>query len=54
MNNLKDHLDKLSFVGLSWMDRWKLKRRLKSLGMEQSVSFYADPEEAKTWLIADR
>jgi hypothetical protein len=54
MNNLKDHLDKLSFVGLSWMDRWKLKRRLKSLGMGQSVSFYADPEEAKTWLITDR
>ncbi|MGC5770830.1 hypothetical protein [Paenibacillus pabuli] len=54
MNNLKDHLDKLSFVGLSWVDRWKLKRRLKSLGMGQFVSFYADPEEAKTWLITDR
>lgn len=54
MNILKDHVDKLSFVGLSGMNRWKLKRRLKSLGMGQPVSFYADPEEAKTWLITDR
>lgn len=54
INNLKDHVDKLSFVGLSGMDRWKLKRRLKSLELGQSVSFYADPEEAKTWLITDR
>ncbi|WP_413376595.1 hypothetical protein [Paenibacillus taichungensis] len=54
MNNLKNHVDKLSFVGLSGKDRWKLKRRLKSLGMGQFVSFYADPEEAKTWLITDR
>lgn len=54
INNLKDHVDKLSFVGLSGMDRWKLKRRLKSFELGQSVSFYADPEEAKTWLITDR
>jgi len=49
--NLKDHIDKLSFVGLSGFNRWRLRRRVKRLGMKLRISFYSDPEDAKTWLI---
>jgi len=49
--NLKDHIDKLSFVGLSGFNRWRLRRRVTKLGMKLRISFYSDPEDAKTWLI---
>jgi len=52
--NLKDHIDKLSFVGLSGFNRWRLRRRVKRLGMKLRISFYSDPEDAKTWLIDER
>jgi predicted HTH transcriptional regulator len=49
--NLKDHIDKLSFVGLSGINTWRLRIRIKNLGMDKRISFYSDPEDAKTWLI---
>lgn len=52
--NLKDHIDKLSFVGLSGFNRWRLRRSVKRLGMKLRISFYSDPEDAKTWLIDER
>lgn len=51
IDHLKDHIDKLSFVGLSGFNEWRLKTKLKKLGMQQRISFYSDPEDAKTWLI---
>lgn len=51
INNLKGHIDKISYVGLSRINVWRLKRRVKELGIKQKISFYSDPEDAKTWLI---
>ncbi|MEK4356455.1 hypothetical protein NYE48_05255 [Paenibacillus sp. FSL M7-1455] len=51
MYNLKDHIDKISFVGLSSLNAWRLRRGMKKLGMNPRLSFFSDPEDAKTWLI---
>ncbi|OBR65212.1 hypothetical protein A7K91_00620 [Paenibacillus oryzae] len=39
---------------LSGMNQWRLKRRIKQAGIIQNISFYADPEDAKTWLISEK
>ncbi|UNK16980.1 hypothetical protein MNQ98_21155 [Paenibacillus sp. N3/727] len=54
INNLRAHIDKLSFVGLSGINIWRLRRRIKKLGITQRISFYKDPEDAKTWLVNER
>lgn len=54
LKNLNDYIERLSFVGLSGMNQWRLKRRMKQAGLKQTISFYADPEDAKTWLVSER
>lgn len=54
LNNLNGYVKKISFVGLSSISKWKLKRRIKNLKLEYPVSYFSDPEEAKTWLISER
>ena len=54
LNNLNGYVTKISFVGLSSISKWQLKRKIKNLKLEYPVSFFSDPEEAKTWLISDR
>ncbi|WP_018757742.1 hypothetical protein [Paenibacillus terrigena] len=53
LKNLEDRIVKISFVGLSGFNRWKLKRQMKRSGIQLQISFYADPEEAKTWLVVE-
>lgn len=53
LNNLNGYVTKISFVGLSSISKWKLKRKIKNLKLEYPVLFFSDPEEAKTWLISD-
>ena len=53
LNNLNGYVTKISFVGLSSISKWQLKRKIKNLKLEYPVSFFSDPEEAKTWLISD-
>ena len=52
--NINDNIKKLSFVGLSRINQWRLKRKLLKTNIEFPISFYSDPEEAKTWLINER
>ncbi|RAW16891.1 hypothetical protein DC345_07250 [Paenibacillus taichungensis] len=54
LNNLNGYVKKISFVGLSSTSKWKLKRKIKNLKLEYPVSYFSDPEEAKTWLISER
>jgi len=54
LRNLEDRIERVSFVGVSGIDRWRLKRQLKQSGIQLITSFYADPEEAKTWLVTER
>ncbi|WP_408894719.1 hypothetical protein [Paenibacillus taichungensis] len=54
INNLNGYVKKISFVGLSSTSKWKLKRKIKNLKLEYPVSYFSDPEEAKTWLISER
>jgi len=52
--NLSHHIDKLSIVGLSGFHRWRLQRGIRKAKLKMNISFYIDPEEAKTWLISER
>lgn len=52
--NLNHHIDKLSVVGLSGFHRWRLKREIRKAKLKVIISFYLDPEEAKTWLVSER
>jgi len=52
--NLSDHIEKMAYVGLSGLNRWRLKRRIRKAGIQQKISFYSDPEDAKTWLVSER
>ncbi|MEK4052162.1 hypothetical protein MHB84_00805 [Paenibacillus sp. FSL F4-0087] len=54
LNNLNGYVKKISFVGLSSISKWKLKRKIKNLKLEYPVTYFSDPEEAKTWLISER
>ncbi|MFB8373677.1 hypothetical protein [Paenibacillus taichungensis] len=54
LSNLNGYVKKISFVGLSSISKWKLKRKIKNLKLEYPVSYFSDPEEAKTWLISER
>jgi len=52
--NLNDHILKISLVGLSSLSRWSLKRKIKPLDIRYPVTFFSDPEDAKTWLINEK
>lgn len=54
INRLNAHIDKLSIVGLSGFNIWRLKSRIRKSEMKLKISFYKDPEEAKTWLVSER
>jgi len=47
---------KLAVVGCSMVDRWRIRRLVQKAEALRGLSlrFYADPEEAKTWLVSDR
>lgn len=52
--NINEQIVKISFVGLSGFSKWRLKRLLKRLDINYPISFYSDPEDAKTWLVNER
>lgn len=57
LNNLKklnNSIDRLAFVGLSGMNQWRLKRCIKKAGIKHRISYFSDPEDAKTWLVSER
>jgi hypothetical protein len=54
IKNLNKYIDKLSVVGLTRFNIWRLKRRIKRSGIKLKITFYINPEEAKTWLISDK
>lgn len=54
IRRLNEHIVKLSVVGLSGFNRWRLKNWIRKSQIKLNISFYADPEEAKTWLVSER
>lgn len=50
---MDDYINKLSIVGLSGLNRWRLKRSMKKAGIKLHISYYSDPEDAKTWLVSE-
>jgi hypothetical protein len=52
--NIDKHIKKLSIVGLSRINQWRIKRKLMKVNIKIPITFYSDPEEAKTWLINER
>ncbi|MGG3279988.1 hypothetical protein [Paenibacillus solani] len=55
INRINDHILKISIVGLSFFDIWRLNRLSKKLGISSncSIRYYKDPEDAKTWLVSE-
>lgn len=53
--SFQDQLIKLAVAGFSSGDRARLKRLMKKEGLAfmVPVRFFDDPEDAKTWLVAD-
>lgn len=51
LENMQDRVIKISFVGLNGISRWRLKRMFRQRKIRYPISFYSDPEDAKTWLI---
>ncbi|MGG3306738.1 hypothetical protein ABER23_04845 [Paenibacillus lautus] len=54
LKNLDNYIERLSFVGLSAINEWRLKRSIKKAGVTLKISYYSDPEEAKTWLVSEK
>lgn len=42
---------KLALVGCTPLDRYKIGRRMKSIGCTLPIAYYSDPEIAKDWLV---
>jgi hypothetical protein len=55
INRLQGFIPKLAIVGCSAIDRWRLERAGKRVGMKFPipVRYFSDPENAKTWLISE-
>jgi len=53
LKHLENRIVKISFVGLSVFNQWRLERQMKRSGVQLVISFYADPEEAKSWLVSE-
>jgi hypothetical protein len=55
LGKLRPQTLKLGLVGCSWIDRWKINRRIKGqvslAGLDRK--YFADPENAKTWLVSE-
>jgi hypothetical protein len=52
---LNKHIIKLSIVGCSFTDKWRLRKLLKKSGIESLIviKYFSDPEDAKTWLVRE-
>jgi hypothetical protein len=52
---LSKHIIKLSIVGCSFKDKWRLRKLLKKSGIESLIviKYFSDPEDAKTWLVRE-
>lgn len=46
---------KLGIVGCPLFAQWRINRMIKKTGILSSlpVKYFADPEEAKTWLVSE-
>lgn len=53
LNKIENHVNRISFVGLSAFNRWRLRSLIKKSAFKRRFSFYSDPEAAKTWLITE-
>ncbi|MBV6712534.1 hypothetical protein [Paenibacillus chitinolyticus] len=55
IGRLNAHIYKLTLVGCSFGSKLKLKKRLNRLDppLKRPVSFFSDPEVAKTWLVRE-
>ena len=54
LQRINDRIDKISIVGLTGLNVWRIKRKIRKSGINLIISFYKDPEDAKTWLIHDK
>jgi hypothetical protein len=53
MNRLQRYIPRLAIVGCSAIDRWRLERARKAMGVKIPVRYFRDPEDAKTWLVSE-
>ncbi|MDP4093911.1 MAG: hypothetical protein Q8920_11175 [Bacillota bacterium] len=53
IKTIHNKINKLCFVGCSFIEKYKIKKRMKANNMDLpgQVKFFFDPEEAKKWLI---
>jgi hypothetical protein len=51
--HINHRVSKLGIVGCSFRSKWKLKRLIEKSPQlsTRPIKFFADPEEAKTWLV---
>ncbi|MDN4070289.1 hypothetical protein NYE70_01925 [Paenibacillus sp. FSL R5-0407] len=54
LTNLDPYIEKLAFVGFSRINQWRFKRYVNKAGIKKPVSYFSDPEDAKTWLVYER
>lgn len=56
LNNINHKIRKLCFVGCSWVNKNKLKNKIKIKNMDLSkqIKFFSDPKLAKQWLVGNR
>jgi len=55
VKTMMPRVTKLGIVGCSFIARWKINRLIKKTTVLSSlpVKYYADPEEAKAWLVSE-
>jgi hypothetical protein len=55
MNRLRPHIIKLAIVGCSFWEKQRLRfiARKSGEGLPAPTHFFADPEDAKTWLVSE-
>lgn len=54
IHSISDSTLKLSIVGCSWFNQWRLKRLAKQRKLNwAAVRYFKDPEDAKTWLVSE-
>ena len=53
IKRLQTYIPKLAIVGCSLIDKWRLKRVVKKIGINIPVRYFSDPEVAKSWLVGE-
>jgi len=55
LKRIEPHIFKLTIVGLSFLAKRRLNRRLKAQGAAKvyGVKYFVDPEDAKSWLVSE-